>query len=209
MHTRQLADILAFLHTEGALIVHRQLGAWWPAGWLRVQELARGRLPIARLFRAPASLGGIAVATLRACMPLLVAVTASTVVAGALLAVPLASLVGWSAGGLVYFELSVLLHEVAHAWMLRALGVPAVVCQQRLWLYVLHRRLPRRQEVLVAAAGPLAGGLLGAVCALAAATQRVGAAMVFGCLLGLFHLSSLLPWSSDGQSLYGRRVLHA
>jgi hypothetical protein len=98
---------------------------------------------------------------------------------------------------------SVLAHELGHLTCLRALGHRRTAAIAHGWtVSIAHDSLDRGRR-LVAFAGPATAVLVCA--AIAASTVAVGAphfcAAVFASI-GVGHLYSLVPWSSDGRMLW-------
>ncbi|WP_130011711.1 hypothetical protein [Serinicoccus sediminis] len=107
------------------------------------------------------------------------------------------------------YPTSYLAHEMGHVLAYRRLAPPgaaaALAAPQR-WTVVIERdRLPRREDVLVTLAGPLAGGLTclapHAVAALLGAGVEVHLALLPGTASLVQHVGSLSGGAADRQAL--------
>ena len=154
-------------------------------------------------WQQPANGLSITIAVIRLCTPLLFTLTAC---AGLLIGMGLpAGRVTWTCLELfLVCEGSIMAHELAHWWRIRRAGSTAIVGQRGLRLWLAHPPLARRQERLIAAAGPAAGILL---CGLAGIGSSFIASWSWWLFLPLLfmHGCSLLPNQPDGRAFWGRR----
>ena len=205
---RALADAIGFcavLNERLLLNVSPVLGA--PALAVRWVAHLPFMLPARTLPRVPArrrhldtrSLRSILVTGVRATLPFAVltslgACVVATLVLGGLGATSTSTTLALAAA----VGVGVVLHELGHLLLLRGVPTCAVTRGARLWL--LHRRVDRRREALVAAAGPTVAL---AIAALLLALPGL-AATVAGLTLSL-HALGLTVLTGDGRTLCVRR----
>ncbi|HYH75353.1 MAG TPA: hypothetical protein VD735_05330 [Candidatus Saccharimonadales bacterium] len=194
--------LLSFLVSMGALRRHRPFTLQLAALQKRCLHAVVGARYASLAYRFPATAGWVAIASLKACAPLSVAILITSIlVAGMGLYTP-AAVASASTAGLILFIASIVVHEAAHMWRVRAYSAACSVLQSALRIAVLHPKLTARRERAIALAGPVAGiGFCGVVAGMAG-VFGLSVGIGIAALLGLFHAVSLLPWTADGKIVY-------
>lgn len=206
---RDVHELLGLLNTIGAL--KRQRTPWLRlrALGLQASHLLLGIRYATLSWRRNATLHTIAIALMRASWPVVIAsaVTCGLVAATGVVSVAIAYGVG--AYVLALLLASLLIHEMTHLHYIKAQQRGAIVLQRGMRLGIAHPALPPRVEIATAVAGPAAGII---ACTSAALVCWIAGKPLLGIAslcVGSFHLGSLLPWYSDGATIFkvlrGRR----
>lgn len=205
---RALADAVGFCaELNERLLLNVSPDRGTPTLALRWVALLPFMLPARRLPHVPArrrhvdtsSLGTILVTGVRATLPFASAAAVCTFAVASLL---LGGLGAFSASATLVLAaavgIGVVLHELGHLALLRGVPTCAATRGARLWL--LHRAIDRRREVVVTAGGPTAA------LAVAAALLSIPdpSATVAGLALSV-HALGFTVLTADGRTLCARR----
>jgi hypothetical protein len=99
-------------------------------------------------------------------------------------------------------------HEGGHLLAIRRLGGVRFLVARGLRLYVSHRATRPQDVATIALAGPAAGLLVTGVGTAAAVVVGLPETLVvLAAAMGIPHLWSLTPWSTDGRALWQRPAL--
>lgn len=119
-------------------------------------------------------------------------------------------------GFLLLIPMGVLAHELAHWWLAHSMGASNVRMDYRVyWGFVTYRGLlPADASFAIAAAGPLASGLLASVALIAAlkmpqpfrTSLGVFGIATAGFILVIYPIMSFIGPSGDFRTIYGERT---
>ena len=201
-HTPEaLADVLGFINASGGLQRYRL-----PWSYL---EVARSLITYPRLLRYPAlkhrhlfTIGALAVSCWQATWLVYACGAMSTCLLALLGATHASSLWSTYAIACVIFYGSIFIHEAVHAFATARHGGTADIIQSGLQLQLWHKLLAPAAELWVAALGPLAGLAACLAAAWFCAAYHQGLIFWLACGIAALHVSCLLPWHSDGHSMY-------
>jgi hypothetical protein len=192
---------LGFLNRIGGLQRKRTAGLHLQAFQMTVQHLVLGihYPPLCR--RVAPSLLFLTLTTLRATMPVILAVGIVAIlwwIAGLSSVWASFDLFG---GSFLVFVMSIVLHEAMHAKVLRWNGLSPHVLQLGMHIGIVHRQSVTRVEIVSAIAGPLAGMAVCTIVASVALLSQAAALSISSLIIAVLHLGSLLPYYGDGASL--------
>jgi hypothetical protein len=201
----QLITAFSFLHTMGGLVRIRRTRDWPEAIIISARSALLGIFYAAAVQRQTASemaiiktlVSCIRPIALTACMSVYLLMQAGFGDSRTIIMV--------SCWMLALFTLSLILHELAHYYLIRRHS-DVVVLRQGMRIGLIHRPLAPSDEWRSAVAGPLAGAVF---CALAGffwlgfGSHAMAAASL---VAGSFHGGSLLPWYADGTILWRKQA---
>jgi|GEM_PF-1008025 len=193
--------LLGFLNRIGALQRIRTFRKWPLAVGVIVRHLQLGTHYPLLSFRRQATPRAIALATLRATTPVLLAIGVVAAMGWVAGFAPLHTIVLIALGSQLTFLLSIYVHEIMHTIVLGQQQTPINILQIGMRLGLIHPALAPRYEIVSAIAGPLVGMLLSSGIGIWAWTYHLE---LLGCcdfLICSLHLGSLLPLYGDGASL--------
>lgn len=201
---QQLTQLISLLNQIGGLIIRRTLRISNFLELLRWVAVGQIFSPIGHRWKAHAR--AITQATILACRSLLVAWLILGVIIYGSGIVDVSSFVGYSLVAGLYIFLSTVAHELAH-WITLRGHAECVVFQQGWRLGIIHQRVSYKTNVRSSLSGPAAGVVVTMLLTFATAQFILPIiALVIGGLVGLAHISSLLPSFGDGWSLYRSRI---
>lgn len=198
IHQIQLADILGFLNSAGALRRRRSVHGHLEASGQLITYAVTGVMHPGIKWRQRSSVKILLRASLRAIWPVEAAL--GVVCMGATIGQVVSattSLISMAYGGFILFA-SVYVHELAHILSLKRTGLKIDIIQSRLRLGIIHRPTDVKTEIKATIAGPICGSLL---CVLGGV---IGFALSQPVVIGAsaivlsIHVLSLLPMYSDG-----------
>lgn len=182
---RRIRSTRQQVHAWAIQTAHLLLGVWYtPVTWRKV---VTKRSLLAAIMRATAP----------------VSIAASVVCGFIALCGLFPAVQTIGAGFLAYslFIASLFLHESAHIYYIHAFHTTPVILQRGMRLGIVHPALPRHAELQAALAGPAWGlGTCLIIAGLCLCLHLHTAAIACG-IVGTFHITSLLPWYSDGATL--------
>jgi hypothetical protein len=195
-----LREFLGFLNLIGALQTQRALPRTQRLR-ITMQHALIGITYSPLSVRQSADITAIVFATLRATTPVLLATgVVAALFVGAGLASISSTLIAVAAS-LLLFLISIVLHEYVHVYTLRTAGLAVDILQRGMHLGLIHAQPPWRTDVISALAGPLAGGLICWLSALAYEGLGQTILAITALIVSSFHFISLLPTYGDGQSI--------
>jgi len=196
----QYTELLGFINAIGGLVRKRRISAWPRAIYHQSKQLVLGVHYSILAWRRPASIHAILVGTVRASIPVPIAISLLCVFMQVTQVAPISLTAPVASCSFGIFVCSLWLHELAHVAVAQTNGMQAVVLQKGMRLGVVHGQMTAAAEICSAILGPFIG--IAAALGLSALLGiYIPALSGFGLIASTVQLGSLLPWYGDGQSL--------
>jgi len=198
-------NLLTTLNTCGALVRKRtkrvQLTAWRLAMLDSLYGIQYAPIAI----RTRLNFKNVAWQCLQACQPLILALLVVDLLVHLTFHLQLAHTLVTSLWSIGVLWMTIVIHELAHAAIIRWYGQPLVLVRRGMYIGLLHGQLSRAIDTLSALAGPAFGILTCLVLAFSSKYPRFIAIVPICFIVSIIQLCSLLPWYADGAAVWTKK----